>query len=150
MSYPLEGATDEEAPRQRAPDPIDKYVEPRGRARRVGMRFSQTKLGDAIGVTFQQVQKHENGANRIGASNLFRIARALDVDVMFFYQDIPESVVTAGRGAGLAEPPPTEFERDPMSSRDSIELMHNYFLIPDSRVRRRLVQLVKSLARNVD
>jgi transcriptional regulator with XRE-family HTH domain len=116
------------------------------------MRLSQTKLGDAIGVTFQQVQKYENGANRIGASNLFRIARALDVDVdvMFFYQDIPESVVTAGRGAGLAEPPPAEFERDPMSSRDSIELMHNYFRIPDSRVRRRLGQLVKSLTRNVD
>lgn len=132
------------------PDPIDKYVGTRVRARRVGMRLSQTKLGDAIGVTFQQVQKYENGTNRIGASNLFRIARTLDVDVMFFYQDIPETIVKAGRGSGLAEPPPAEFDRDPMNSRESIELMHNYFRIPDSKVRRRLGQLVKSLARNVD
>ena len=70
-------------------DPIDKYVGSRVRVRRLGLGMSQTKLGRAIGVTFQQVQKYENGANRIGASNLYKIAKALGVDVAFLYDGMP-------------------------------------------------------------
>ncbi len=130
------------------PDPIDRYVGTRVRGRRVGMRLSQTKLGNAIGVTFQQIQKYENGTNRIGASNLYKVSKTLGVDVSFFYEGMPPSLVKAGgrRRAALGEPPQAIFERDPLTSRESIELMHNYFRIPDVQVRKRLFQLVKSLA----
>ena len=130
------------------PDPIDRYVGTRVRGRRVGMRLSQTKLGNAIGVTFQQVQKYENGTNRIGASNLYKVSKTLGVDVSFFYEGMPPSLVKAGgrRRAALGAPPQAIFERDPLTSRESIELMHNYFRIPDVQVRKRLFQLVKSLA----
>ena len=131
------------------PNLIDKYVGSRVRARRVGLRLSQTNLGQAIGVTFQQIQKYENGSNRIGASNLFKVANALGVPVSFFFDGMPDDIAKAGlvpRGQGLAEKMPLEFEHDPMSSRESIELMHNYFRISDSTVRKRLFQFVKSLA----
>ena len=75
------------------PDPIDKYVGSRVRARRVGLRISQTKLGDAIGVTFQQVQKYENGTNKIGASNLYKMSKSLGVEVAYFYDGV-ESIFT--------------------------------------------------------
>lgn len=71
------------------PDPIDIFVGSRVRARRTGLRISQTKLGEFLGVTFQQVQKYENGGNRIGASNLYKLARALDVEVGFFSKACP-------------------------------------------------------------
>ena len=131
------------------PNAIDKFVGSRVRARRVGLRMSQTSLGQAIGVTFQQIQKYENGSNRIGASNLFRISSALGVDVAFFFEGMPDATAKAGtvtRGQGLAEAPATEFEDDPMSSREAIELMHNYFRVSDETVRKRLFQFVKALA----
>jgi len=131
------------------PNLIDKYVGSRVRARRVGLRLSQTNLGQAIGVTFQQIQKYENGSNRIGASNLFKIANALGVEVAFFFEGMPDDIAKAGlipRGMELAEKAPADFDHDPMSSRESIELMHNYFRIGDPQVRKRLFQFVKSLA----
>jgi transcriptional regulator with XRE-family HTH domain len=126
------------------PDPIDRYVGARVRARRVGIRLSQTKLGEAIGVTFQQVQKYENGTNRIGASNLYKIAKTLGVDVAYFFegvQELPESDV-----ASVADVAQVSFKEDPMTSRDAIELMHNYFRVKDPNVRKRLAQFVKTLA----
>jgi len=128
------------------PDPIDKYVGSRVRARRVGLRISQTKLGDAIGVTFQQVQKYENGTNRIGASNLFKISKTLSVDVAFFFEGLGEDEEAAKELAGLSEGSQAKFDVDPMSSREAIELMHNYFLVKDENVRKKLSQFVKTLA----
>lgn len=131
------------------PNLIDKFVGSRVRARRVGLRLSQTNLGQAIGVTFQQIQKYENGSNRIGASNLFKISNALGVDVAFFFEGMSDDVAKAGlipRGQSLAEVPSPEFEGDPMSSREAIELMHNYFRISEPQVRKRLFQFVKTLA----
>jgi transcriptional regulator with XRE-family HTH domain len=133
------------------PDPVDKYVGSRIRARRVGLRMSQTKLGDAIDVTFQQIQKYENGTNRVGASNLYKIAQALGVDVSFFYQGMPE-YANGGNGSGhsmapgVSERDQRAFAEDPLTSREAIELMHNYYRVRDSAVRRRLFQFVKSLA----
>ena len=129
------------------PDPIDGHVGARVRARRVGLRLSQTKLGKAIGVTFQQVQKYENGTNRIGASNLYKISKTLGVDVGFFYEGV-EDTFTDGvyGGPGLSEHAKPSFERDPMSSREAIELMHNYFRIAELTVRKKLFNLVRSLA----
>ena len=132
------------------PDPIDKYVGTRVRARRVGMRMSQTKLGEAIGVTFQQVQKYENGTNRVGAGNLFKVAQALGVDVGFFYEGLPEDLVEKGRRRGLSDKAQAMFDPDPLSSRESIELMHNYFRIANDHVRKRLFHLVKTLSRSAE
>ena len=111
----------------------------------MGLRFSQTKLGGTIDVTFQQIQKYENGTNRIGASNLYKIAKTLGVEVGFFYDGIEDAVATVAL-TGLADQRATEFEHDPMSSREAIELMHNFFRIPDPVVRKRLFKFVKSLA----
>jgi transcriptional regulator with XRE-family HTH domain len=125
-----------------APDPIDKYVGSRVRARRIGLRKSQTKLGDAIGVTFQQVQKYENGTNRVGASNLFKIASTLDVNVGYFYEGLED---------GTSTPISTDDElgngvKDPTRSDEALKLMYNYFRIADEQVRTRLFQFIKSLA----
>ena len=128
------------------PDPIDKFVGSRVRARRVGLRISQTKLGDAIGVTFQQVQKYENGTNRIGASNLFKISKTLSVEVGFFFEGLDADEEAAKELAGLSEGSQTKFDVDPMSSREAIELMHNHFRINDENVRKKLSQLVKTMA----
>ena len=130
------------------PDPIDRYVGSRVRARRVVIRLSQTKLGEAIGVTFQQVQKYENGTNRIGASNLFKIAKTLGVDVAYFFdgvQEIADSMLTGSPEVALAG-----VKEDPLTSRDAIELMHNYYRVKDANVRKRLAQFVKTLAHSTD
>jgi transcriptional regulator with XRE-family HTH domain len=128
------------------PDPIDKFVGSRVRARRVGLRISQTKLGDAIGVTFQQVQKYENGTNRIGASNLFKISKTLSVEVAFFFEGLDADEEAAKELAGLSEGSQTKFDVDPMSSREAIELMHNYFRVKDKNIKKKLSQLVKTMA----
>ena len=129
------------------PDPIDKHVGARVRGRRVGMRLSQTKLGEAVCVTFQQIQKYENGTNRIGASNLYKISKTLGVDVGFFYEGVEDAFSDgANQGLGLSDSAKPSLERDPMSSREAIELMHNYFRIADLTVRKKLFNLVRSLA----
>jgi transcriptional regulator with XRE-family HTH domain len=129
------------------PDPIDRYVGSKVRARRVGIRLSQTKLGEAIGVTFQQVQKYENGTNRIGASNLFKIAKTLGVDVAYFFEGVQEIADSMAANPGVDVQLPG-IKEDPMSSRDAIELMHNYYRVKDPDVRKRLAQFVKTLAQS--
>lgn len=139
-------------PPRTTPDPIDKYVGSRVRARRVGLRISQTKLGDAIGVTFQQVQKYENGTNRIGASNLYKISRQLGVEVAYFFQDMPDEVYEASHADpyGLSEPLAEPFDSDPMSSKDSIALVHDYQRIHDEALRQRMGQFMRALANSLN
>lgn len=133
---------------EEGPDPIDRHVGARIRGRRVGLRVSQTKLGQAIGVTFQQIQKYESGTNRVGASNLFKISKALNVDVSFFFDGVPadEADAFGAMALGFAEPPAATLDVNPMNSRESFELMHNYFRVADPMVRKRLFQLVRTLA----
>jgi transcriptional regulator with XRE-family HTH domain len=129
-------------PPKEAPDPIDIHVGQRLKARRVGLRVSQSEIGNALGVTFQQIQKYENGANRIGASNLYRLAKALDVDVSYFFEDMAkESKLKA-----LSDQPASTYSHDPMVQPESIKLVHNYFRIASAGVRARVFQLVKSIA----
>lgn len=128
------------------PDPIDLYVGTRVRARRAGLRISQTKLGDALGITFQQVQKYENGANRVGASNLFKIAKVLGVDVGFFFEGMPDDIAEPSSVATGMSEAPAVFDHDPLSSKEAIELAHNYYRISDPEVRSRLFTFVRSLA----
>lgn len=131
-------------------DPIDRYVGSRLRVRRLGLGMSQTKLGQAIGVTFQQVQKYENGANRVGASNLYKMAKALGVDVGFFYDGMPQGAAESkmkGKGTdGRRARAPVEIAGDPTRSREIITLMHNYARIAHPRLQKRVFELVKSMA----
>ena len=106
--------------------------------------LSQEKLGELIGLTYQQVQKYEHGANRIGASRLHELSRVLDVPVTFFFDDT-DPVRAPARG-GLAEPPAEELEVDPLRKPETIELVRAYFAIEDARVRQRLLDLAKALA----
>ena len=129
-------------------DPIDRYVGSRLRVRRLGLGMSQTKLGQAIGVTFQQVQKYENGANRVGASNLYKMAKAFGVDVGFFYDGMPQGAAKGkGKGTrGRRAQPSVEIAGDPTRSREIIALMHNYARIAHPRLQKRVFELVKSMA----
>lgn len=129
-------------PPKEAPDPIDTHVGQRLKARRVGLRISQSEIGKALEVTFQQIQKYENGANRIGASNLYKLAQTLNVDVSYFFDDIP----SASKIKSLSDQPAAGFEHDPMTQPESIKLVHNYFRIISPGVRGRVFQLVKSIA----
>jgi transcriptional regulator with XRE-family HTH domain len=128
------------------PDPIDRHVGTRVKTRRVGLRMSQTSLGREIGVTFQQIQKYENGGNRIGASNLAKIARALAVGVGYFYEGLD---MDPSHQRGLSDPA-AEYGSDPMTSREAIELVHNFFRIRDAQVRKRVFQFVRALAGNIE
>ncbi|MBI3445939.1 MAG: helix-turn-helix transcriptional regulator [Magnetospirillum sp.] len=132
------------------PNPVDIHVGARVRLRRTLMGMSQEKLGESIGLTFQQVQKYERGANRIGASRLFDLSRVLDVPVSFFFDDMADAVQSqspqaVSRGLGLQEEP-ASFEVDPMTKRETLELVRAYYSISDPQVRRRVYDLAKALA----
>ena len=130
------------------PNPIDVHVGSRVRLRRTLLGMSQEKLGEAIGLTFQQVQKYERGANRIGSSRLFDLARVLDVAVTYFFEDMSASVAarSPSRMRGLAEQKPAPFEPDPMAKRETLELVRAYYRITSPQVRKRVFELTKSLA----
>ena len=128
------------------PNPVDIHVGSRVRLRRTMLGMSQEKLGDAIGLTFQQVQKYERGANRIGASRLFELSRVLDVPVSFFFDDMPAdsaSRIVRGQLAEEAE----SFDLDPMAKRETLELVRAYYRIDDPGVRKKVFELSKALAR---
>ncbi|MBB3262953.1 transcriptional regulator with XRE-family HTH domain [Azospirillum sp. OGB3] len=113
--------------------------------------MSQEKLGEAIGLTFQQVQKYERGANRIGASRLFDLSRVLDVPVSFFFDDMPAEAAAApvddDEGGGAAfEERSGGYEPDPMAKRETLELVRAYYRINDPSVRKRLFELTKAVA----
>jgi transcriptional regulator with XRE-family HTH domain len=127
------------------PNPIDVHVGARVRLRRTLLGMSQERLGDAIGLTFQQVQKYERGANRVGASRLYDLSRVLDVPVSFFFDDLsPELVAAQGEASGDAMP--GAHEPDPMMRRETLELVRAYYRIPDPQIRRRLFDLTKAIA----
>jgi transcriptional regulator with XRE-family HTH domain len=133
-------------PRIGKPHPIDVHVGSRVRLRRTLLGMSQEKLGDAIGLTFQQVQKYERGANRIGASRLYDLSRVLDVPVSFFFDDAPVGEAEPVSAAGGVEEEPAPMELDPMAKRETLELVRAYYRVTDSSVRKRLFELTKSLA----
>ena len=107
--------------------------------------LSQEKLGEAIGLTFQQVQKYERGANRIGASRLLELSRVLGVPVAFFY-DETDPVHAPAIPSGFEESPQEGFDSDPMRKREALELIEAYYDVDDVATRRRLLDLVKALA----
>lgn len=132
------------------PNPIDVHVGSRVRLRRTLLGMSQEKLGEALGLTFQQVQKYERGANRVGASRLFDLSRVLDVPVSFFFDDMPEEFKAQSpaliAGVTELEEAPTSFEHDPLTKRETLELVRAYYRITDPAVRKRVYELAKALA----
>ena len=127
---------------------MDVRVGARLRLRRNMLGLSQEKLGEAIGLTFQQVQKYERGANRIGASRLHELSRVLDVPVSFFF-DATDPVRAPATG-GFAEPLAETSETDPLRKQETIELVQAYFSIEDAAVRRHLLDLARALAAGSD
>lgn len=126
-------------------NPIDIHVGARVRLRRTLLGMSQERLGEALGLTFQQVQKYERGANRVGASRLFELAKALGVPVSYFFDDLPTN--------GIEELPVVAagpMDEDPMRRRETIELVRAYYSIPDDTARRRLYELMRSIAGAMD
>jgi transcriptional regulator with XRE-family HTH domain len=110
--------------------------------RRMLVGMSQEKLGEALGITFQQIQKYEKGTNRIGASRLHQIARVLSVPVEFFYEGAPQ----IGSVEGFAESPSPGYLADFLTTSEGLELIKAFMGITDARVRRRIVDLAKALS----
>ena len=127
--------------RKKQANPIDIQVGNRVRIRRMLIGMSQERLGDLLGLTFQQVQKYEKGVNRIGAGRLYEVARILNVPVNFFYEGVSE--VTGQPGAGESEGAPV---MDFVSSGEGLQLALAFMKIKDNKVRKRVLDLVKSLA----
>lgn len=128
------------------PNPIDVHVGARVRLRRTLLGMSQEKLGEALGLTFQQVQKYERGANRIGASRLYDLSRVLDVPVSYFFEDMGEDTMAASpRYMVRATEDPPEVEDGRMVQRETLELVRAYYRIRDPEVRKQVQELASVL-----
>jgi transcriptional regulator with XRE-family HTH domain len=133
------------------PNPIDVHVGARIRLRRTLLGISQEKLAEAIGLTFQQVQKYEKGANRVSSSRLADLANALDVEISYFFQEMsagvsaqtPGELMKAGR-----RPAVIDNENDPLAKRETLEFVRAYYKIRDAAVRKRLFELTKAVAKS--
>ena len=132
-----------------SPNPVDVRVGSRVRLQRTLLGLSQEKLGEAVGLTFQQIQKYERGANRIGASRLHEFSQILDMPVSFFFDGMDQNV----------QKPPSQQRRnkkkkvnqeDYLQKRETLELVRAYYRIPDALVRKRLFETIKALAKSPD
>jgi len=128
--------------RGEGPNPIDVHVGQKLRLRRTLLGLSQEKLGEAVGITFQQLQKYERGANRISASRLFNLSQVLGVQVSYFFEDLPPPDAAEGVNGVAADAD----EMDAMARRETLELVRAYYRITDAGVRKRTFELVKALA----
>lgn len=133
----------------RAPNPVDVHVGTRVRLRRTLLGMTQTGLGQAIGLTFQQVQKYERGVNRIGSSRLYDLARVLEVPVNFFFDEMPKELAAKSGGASRGASDGAEvFDPDIVSKRETLELVRAYYKIESPLVRKRLFEMVKALGKS--
>lgn len=129
---------------KKKPNPIDSHVGSRIRLRRNMLGMSQEKLGEALGITFQQIQKYEKGTNRVGASRLQAIASILGVPAAFFFEDAPGQEPAGGRG--FAEDSSVAYAAEFCSTAEGLQLNRAFARIADPKVRRRIIELVKSLS----
>ena len=135
---------------KKQPNPIDIHVGSRVRLRRMMLGMSQEKLGEQLGITFQQIQKYEKGTNRIGASRLQHIARVLSVPISFFFEDAPPTPTPTGDATGVSEPSSTNYVVDFLSSSEGIQLNKAFVRIKDAHQRRRIIDLVRAMAGDDD
>ena len=132
---------------RKEPNPIDVHVGSRVRLRRLLVGMSQEKLGEQLGLTFQQVQKYEKGTNRIGASRLYEVSRILNVPVQYFYEEMAEDTARPAGDLAFAEGDNAPFVMDFVSSSEGLQLNRAFFDIREPTVRRSIIDLVKSLAK---
>lgn len=125
---------------RKLPNPVDVHVGARVRMRRMLVGMSQEKLGESLGLTFQQVQKYEKGSNRIGASRLYQIGSVLGVPIEFFFEGLERDQAADGADHGA------RFDTELLSSAEGIQLNSAFFAISDPRLRKRLLDLVKAMA----
>jgi transcriptional regulator with XRE-family HTH domain len=133
----------------RKPNPIDVHVGGRIRLRRMMNGLSQERLGEQMGLTFQQIQKYEKGANRVGASRLFQLAQVLEVPVSYFFEDL-ETKNDGNLTPGFAESSTKDFVLEFLNSREGLELNRAFVNITDPEIRRRILDLVRSLSENTE
>jgi transcriptional regulator with XRE-family HTH domain len=127
----------------KAPNPVDKYVGSRIRMRRIMLGMSQEKLGESLGLTFQQIQKYEKGTNRVGASRLQQISEILQVPVSFLFEGGPGGTIS---GNGLSEAPSPAYVSDFLATSEGLALTRAFTRINDSKLRRSIVDLVEQIA----
>jgi len=127
----------------KSPNPIDRHVGARVRMRRLMVGYSQSKLAESLSVTFQQVQKYEKGANRIGASRLQQLARVLDVPPSFFFEGAP---TVAASGVGFNEDPGNAYVVDFLSTAEGLQLNRAFSAIKDPKLRKTVIDLVERIA----
>lgn len=137
----------------KSPNHVDLVVGQRLRWRRRELRLTQEQLGDRLGLTFQQVQKYERGANRVSASRLWDISQILDVKISYFFEDMTDDTMKAsprrmsrGSDVNVEE----QEVRDPMARRETLELVRTYYSIERPRVRKRIADMIKSIAQTIN
>lgn len=133
---------------KKKPNPIDIHVGSRIRLRRNMLGLSQEKLGENLGITFQQIQKYEKGTNRVGASRLQAISSILSVPVAFFFEDAPEQ--PGHQNTGFAEDNEATYVVDFLHTSEGVQLTRYFTKISDPKVRRKIIDLVKTLANDDD
>ena len=127
----------------KAPNPVDKYVGSRVRMRRIMLGMSQEKLGDALGLTFQQIQKYEKGTNRVGASRIKQISEILQVPVSFLFDGGPNGTANA---EGFSEETSPSYISDFLATSEGLALTRAFTRIADAKLRRSIVDLVEQIA----
>jgi transcriptional regulator with XRE-family HTH domain len=127
----------------KSPDAVDRFIGARVRMRRILVGMSQEKLGEALGITFQQIQKYEKGTNRISVSRLHQIASVLGAPVGMFYEGAPEG---GEGGSGLSERGAAGYETDFLGSPEGVQLMRAFLGITNPKVRRKLIELAAAFA----
>ncbi len=126
--------------------PVDIHVGARARQRRVLLGMTQTNLAVALGLAFQQVHKYERGLKRIAASKLFKLSRALDVPIEYFFEDMPVEVAASSPAKERdRSAEPVSYEPNPMAERETLELVRAYYKIEDADVRKRVYELIGGL-----
>lgn len=126
------------------PDPVDMHVGSRVRLRRTLLGMSQEKLGETVNLTFQQIQKYERGANRIGASRMYQLSQVLDVPVQFFYDGL-ENGISSVSGFSESEKPTFGEDSSHLTRRETLELVRAYYRIADTETRKRVFEMVKAI-----
>ena len=127
----------------KAPNPVDKYVGSRVRMRRIMLGMSQEKLGEALGLTFQQVQKYEKGTNRVGASRIQQISEILQVPVSFLFEGGPSGIAS---GEGFSEGSSPAYVSDFLATSEGLALTRAFTRLTDAKLRRSIVELVEQIA----
>ena len=138
------------APKQKTkgtPNEMDVHVGQRLKVRRALLGLSQEKLAEAIGLTFQQIQKYERGTNRVSAGRLFDLSKVLDVPISYFFEQFGNTPSGAYNAQGMADNDQDTFEHDDiMSRKETLDLVRTYYAIQDPEARKDIMKFVKSMA----